>query len=74
MKGGFMVLCRCLTNHSWPQGRKGDNYVGYVMPLGYPKTALICGLCDAPGVIWLTVPEKKEYGTGGDGNVQERSF
>jgi hypothetical protein len=59
-----MALTRCLSHHAWPQGKKGNNYVGYVMPIGYPKTALICGLCDNPGVIWLTVKEKKEYESG----------
>ena len=60
-----MALCRCLEKHSWPEGRKGNEYVGFVIPVGYPETALICGLCNNPGVIWLTVPEKEAYEKGG---------
>ena len=59
-----MALCRCMSDHSWPEGRKGNSYVGYVLPIGYPKTALICGLCENPGVIWLTVPERDAYEKG----------
>lgn len=59
-----MALCRCLSsNHSWPKGRK-TQYVAYVKPVGYPNTALICGLCDLPGVIWLNPKEKESYEKG----------
>ncbi len=43
-----MALCMYLTKHSWPQGRKGNNYDGYVMPIGYLNTALTGGFCDNP--------------------------
>jgi len=64
--GVVMSLCRCLAKHAWPQGTKSD-YVGYVTPVGYPQTALICGLkeCDKPAVIWLTQEEVKKYQEGG---------
>jgi hypothetical protein len=58
-----MALCRCLEEHSWPAGRR-SNYVSYVLPLGYPDTALVCGLCSRPGVIWLTQPEENAYQRG----------
>jgi hypothetical protein len=60
-----MALCRCLELHSWPVGRT-DHYVSYVSPVGYPSTALICGLndCYNPGVIWLTKLEEAAYENG----------
>lgn len=69
-----MALCRCFSNHSWPQGRNGNSYVGYVMPVDYPKTALICGLCENPGVIWLTLPEKNEYESGARISIGPNKF
>jgi hypothetical protein len=56
-----MALCRCLEKHGWPNGRTAS-YVAYVHPLGYPATSLVCGLCDNPGVIWLTDSERRGYG------------
>jgi len=50
-----MALCRC-KEHSPPEGRRQD-YIGFVLPVGYPDTALVCGLCEKPGVIWLTSEE-----------------
>lgn len=58
-----MALSRCLKNHSWPQGRT-TQYMGYVFPIGYPQTSLICGRCDEPGVIWLNDSEVKAYQSG----------
>ncbi len=58
-----MSICRCLEVHCWPRGRKQE-YVAYVKPLGYPDTALVCGRCDNPGVIWLTHDEKSAYEEG----------
>lgn len=58
-----MALCRCLESHSWPVGRR-SNYVSYVLPIGYPDTALVCGLCLNPGVIWLTESEEAAYHQG----------
>jgi hypothetical protein len=62
-KGRRMALCRCLEIHGWPKGRTHD-YVAYAKPVGYPQTALICGLCDNPGVIWLNREEKAAYENG----------
>jgi len=60
-----LALCRCLMNHSWPKGHKKD-YVGYVKPVGYPDTALICGRpeCSRPAVIWLDEEEVQNYRDG----------
>ena len=57
-----MALCRC-ERHGQPQGRTVE-YVAYVLPLGYPNTALICGRCDAPGLIWLDKREVLAYEDG----------
>ncbi len=58
-----MALCRCLEKHNWPKGRT-HIYVAYTYPLGYPETASLCGLCDNPGVIWLTQAEAVAYALG----------
>lgn len=58
-----MALCRCLEVHCWPRSKKED-YVAYVQPFGYPDTALVCGLCDNPGVIWLNHKERDAYEVG----------
>lgn len=64
MIGGIAMLCRCLQNHSWPNGKNGRRYVGYVLPIGYPETAAICGRCNAPGVVWLDEEEADCYEQG----------
>lgn len=60
-----MALGRCLTSHAWPKGKKTD-YIGYVQPVGYPDSALICGIpeCNRPAVIWLDVNEEESYKEG----------
>jgi hypothetical protein len=58
-----MALCRCLGKHSPPKGRKNE-YVGYAKPVGYPNSALVCGICDCVGVIWMTKPEVDLYRMG----------
>ncbi len=58
-----MALCRCLNAHACPKGRT-TRYVAYVHPVGYPKTALICGLCTNPGVIWIDSNELSQYRNG----------
>ena len=55
-----MALSRCLEKHKWPKGKK-TRYIGYVKPVGYPNTSLICGLCENPGVIWLDSSEERDY-------------
>ncbi len=61
-----MALSRCLDHHSPPQGRT-TTYSNYVLPVGYPVTALICGnpQCEEPGAVWLTTDEAAEYTNGG---------
>ncbi len=55
-----MAVSRCLETHAWPKGRV-RKYIGYLKPLGYPETSLICGLCDNPGVIWIEKEESETY-------------
>lgn len=59
-----MALVRCET-HGRPRGRKHD-YVTAVRPIGYPKSAAICGSgnCVAPGLVWLTEEEDVAYRAG----------
>lgn len=54
-----MALSRCKEKHHHPNGRK-EEYIEFVLPIGYPKTSSICGRknCNHPGVVWLT---KEEY-------------
>ncbi|WP_378954723.1 hypothetical protein [Pelosinus sp. sgz500959] len=58
------MLCRCLAKHSWPRGKKGRKYIGYVKPFGYPDTAAVCGSCDNPAVVWLDEMEVELYEQG----------
>lgn len=60
-----MALVRCLDRHSPPAGRR-HRYVCSVQPVGYPNTALICGIpdCNNPGVIWHDQNEKEKYKNG----------
>jgi hypothetical protein len=60
-----MAICRCLRLHSPPHERSGA-HVGYVLPLGYPDAALVCGAtgCTEPGVIWLQADEELQYKNG----------
>jgi hypothetical protein len=46
--------------------RAKRNYVTKVKPIGYPNTALICGLlkCENPGLVWLEEHEFEEYNKG----------
>jgi hypothetical protein len=60
-----MAICRCLKEHSPPHGTAAQ-YLVYVLPLGYPNAALICGVpdCPQPGVIWLDAAEEAAYKQG----------
>jgi hypothetical protein len=58
-----MALCRCLEMHGKPEGR-ATSYTAYLHPVGYPDTALTCGLCDNPGVIWVNDQEVEAYKNG----------
>jgi len=58
-----IVRCKtCGLNHS----RTRRNYVTTVKPVGYPDTAIVCGLstCIRPGMVWLEVDELKDYKNG----------
>ena len=60
-----MAYARCLAAHSPPRGRTVD-YLRYVLPVGYPETALICGIpgCPHAAVIWLSPSEEQQYRDG----------
>jgi hypothetical protein len=59
-----MAIMRCIA-HS-PKKAQRD-YVAAVEPVGYPETALICGLtsCENPAFIWLEDHEKLASDRGG---------
>ena len=59
-----MALCRCLDYHKWPVGRGANKYVGFVLPMNYPESDLVCGRCDKPAVIWLLQQEAEAYEAG----------
>lgn len=61
-----MALVRC-ERHSPPdKKRTKKNYVKSVYLVGFPDTAVICGIknCDKPGLVWLTDSELQEYNKG----------
>lgn len=51
------MLIRC-ENHP------SQKYQHAVDPIGYPKTAAICGRCDRPGKALLSDSEFEEYQSG----------
>jgi hypothetical protein len=55
-----MAYSRCGAPHI----PKNQKYFAYVHPMGYPNTALICGLCNKPGLIWLDDVEEQQYKQG----------
>ena len=59
-----MALVRCI-DHGRPGGGK-RTYVISVKPVGYPKTAAICGRsgCQRPGLVWLDEEDKRTYDNG----------
>lgn len=59
-----MALARCKT-HGKPEGRT-HRYVRAPKPVGYPSTALVCGVegCENPAMVWLTEEEAAAYETG----------
>lgn len=59
-----MALVRCREKHGHPKGRGGRVYVGYVLPIGYPETAVVCGRCDRPGVVWLDESDAEAFRQG----------
>ncbi len=59
-----MALARCDT-HGNPQG-KTQTYVEAKLPVGYPRSGVICGnpRCSNVAKIWLTAEEAKRYNQG----------
>ena len=51
------MLVRCDDHPS-------KSYRHTVRPIGYPKTAAICGRCDKPGKVFLSEMEMKKYRSG----------
>lgn len=58
-----MASVRCQLHRPASSSRK---YVKSVEPVGYPSTALFCGLkrCTSPGLIWLERDELRAYADG----------
>jgi hypothetical protein len=64
-----MAICRCSKDHHSPP--KSGKYVACVEPIGYPKSAAICGRdaeklghCRWPGLVWLYQQEVRQYNNG----------
>lgn len=60
-----MALVRC-EQCGLNLSRTKRSYVDKVKPVGYPETALICGLmkCEKPGLVWLEKHELEDYQKG----------
>lgn len=62
-----MTLARCVecTKKNPPKGTT-HIYKNYVLPVGYPDTASICGTknCENSAYIWLNQDEEKEFTNG----------
>ena len=58
-----MAIVRCQSHP--PKGRT-RSYVAAVEPVGYPDTAMVCGVteCSEAGLIWLDDVEKAAYDKG----------
>ena len=64
-----MAIVRCEA-HPVKLDQATNIYVNRATPIGYPDTAVICGIgsCTEPGLIWLTKEEMDSY------NKRERYF
>ena len=58
-----MAIVRCSSHPPKPRTR---TYVATVEPVGYPETAMVCGVteCVEPGLIWLEETEKAAFDRG----------
>jgi hypothetical protein len=63
-----MALVRCERCGVKPagHGKFTRTYIHHVLPLGHPKSGIICGTpsCRQPGAIWLEKPEHEAYKKG----------
>ena len=74
-----MASARCLRRHGWPS-ENSANYQDYVLPSGYPHTAIVCGAsgCKSSAVLWLTDQEVSAFNRGqriftiGNGDLKVR--
>ncbi len=53
-----MALCRCKKHLP-----RGNTYLQYIKPIGYPHTSSICGRkgCNISGFIWLNLVELNHF-------------
>jgi len=60
-----MALARC-EDCGQPQGPRGNTYVSFHLPWGYPETAVACGStgCEKPAKVWLVPQEEAQYQRG----------
>ena len=60
-----MAVARC-PEHGVPEGRTREYSGKSVKPVGYPNTAVVCGIttCPAPGLVWLETAEQAAYDRG----------
>jgi hypothetical protein len=60
-----MAIARC-QKHGPPTGRTRTFDPAPAEPIGYPDTAVVCGLveCREPGLVWLETQERASYRQG----------
>ena len=62
-----MAIVRCIEHPVMVDIIKPQNfYVRRAKPIGFPKTAAICGVkhCKNPGYVWLTLDEHERFLNG----------
>lgn len=60
-----MAIVRC-RKHPVRLELATNRYVKMAEPVGYPNTAVICGIrnCEEPGLVWLTDEELGQFTNG----------
>lgn len=61
-----LVRCEACGVKQPGHGNYKHKYVTYVLPIGHPSSAIICGRlrCQNPELIWLVEKESKAYNKG----------
>ena len=61
----MMAKARC-KNHGVPQGRKQTYSAQPYLPVGHPRSGVICGRteCRNPAIAWLNLDEERAYKIG----------
>lgn len=69
-----MAIARC-KSHGPPEGRTRTYNADPCQPIGYPRTAVVCGIqeCEEPALVWLDTTEHAAY-TGGQRIFRIPSF